>query len=311
MFSSSKKFLVVLALFSLSFSLMAQKPHAPAKQKVFDQAVAASMPAIKAVVKAQKARKVLVLSKTKGWYHSSIETAKTCFGLMGKQTGAFTVDYNDDPSFYTLENLSKYDALLFNNTTYSQDLFNSQQRQAVLNFIKNGGGFIGIHAASDCGTSAAKAKSTWPEITEMIGGSFDGHPWTKKGMYGILNEDPNHPVLAPMDGKNFEISDELYKYKDYQRENQRVLLSIDMAKSYKDQGRADHDHALVWVKKYGKGRVFFSSFGHNEAVYANKMILQTWLNGIQFALGDLVVDTTALPQPKANKEFKLKAKMKK
>jgi len=245
----------------------------------------------------------LVLSATKGWYHSSIETAKTCVKLMGEKTGAFTADFGDDANLYTAKNLSKYDAILFNNSTYIQDFFNTQQKQAVLNFIKNGGGFIGIHAAADCGTSAKKAKSSWPEITELIGGAFVSHPWTRKGMYGILNEDPTHPILEPMNAKGFDISDELYKYKDYKRENQRVLLSIDMKKSYKKAGREDHDHALVWVKKYGKGRVFFSSFGHNEAVYANPMILQMWLNGFQYALGDISVDTAALPLPDVHKNF--------
>ena len=308
MFSFSKKSFFTLALISMGVSSMAQKPHSAEVQKQWDAKVAQAVPSVKAVTKAKKARKILMLSAVKGWYHSSIETSKTCFQLMGEKSGAFTVDLSDDPAFYTEENLKKYDAILWNNTTYTQDFFDSKQKQAILDYVKNGGGFIGIHAAADCGTSAAKAKSTWPAITELIGGSFDGHPWTKKGNYGICNEDPTHPVLEPMGGKGFMISDELYKYKDYKRENQRVLLSIDMFKSYHAKGRADHDHALVWVKDYGKGRVFFSSFGHNEAVYCNPMILQMWLNGIQFALGDLDVATAALPQPAAHKDFKPKAK---
>ncbi|NQZ58244.1 MAG: ThuA domain-containing protein, partial [Lentisphaeraceae bacterium] len=272
----------------------------------YDKKVAAAMPTIKTAVRAKKARRILVLSKTMGWYHSSIETAKTCFKHMGPQSGAFKVDFSDEASDYTSKNLKKYDAILFNNCTYVQEFFNAQQRQAVLGFVKNGGGFIGIHAAADCGTSARRPKSRWPEITELIGGAFNGHPWTNRGTYGVLNEDPKHPILKPLAGNNFQISDEFYKYKDYKRANQRVLLSIDMSTSYKKSGRADHDHALVWVKQYGKGRVFFSSLGHNEAIYYNPMILQMWLNGIQFALGDLSVATKALPQPEVNKSFKPK-----
>ena len=138
----------------------------------------------------------------------------------------------------------------------------------------------------------------------MIGGAFDGHPWTHKGMYGIRNEDPGHKILGPLQGKNFDISDELYKYKDYKRKNQRVLLTIDMEKSYKKGEGPDHDHALLWVKNYGEGRVFFSAFGHNEHVFYNPTMLQIWLNGIQFALGDLEVQTEALSQPKVHKDFK-------
>jgi uncharacterized protein len=300
-----KKIFSLFTVFAMATSVMAQKPHKADKQAEFDAEVIKVMPQIKAVAKPVKARKILVLSKVAGWYHSSIETGKTCFAEMGKVTGAFEAVLNDDPAYYTTANLAKYDAILFNNTTYSQDYFNAEQRQAILGFISNGGGFIGIHAASDCGTSAAKAKTTWPEITEMIGGSFDGHPWNKNGMYGVLNEDPKHKILQPLNGESFEISDELYKYKDYKRKNQRVLLTIDMEKSYKKNGRPDCDHALLWVKNYGKGRVFFSAFGHNEHVFYNPTMLQVWLNGIQFALGDLEVETSALPIPEKHKNFKL------
>ena len=137
----------------------------------------------------------------------------------------------------------------------------------------------------------------------MMGGAFDGHPWTRKGLYGVLNEDPAHPIVKHLNGENFKISDELYMYKDYDRQKLRVLLSIDMNESYKKAGRKDHDHALAWVKKYGKGRVFYTTFGHNESVYADLKFLQLYLNGIQYALGDLDVDTTPLPQPESNKNF--------
>lgn len=301
------KFLMLGCLSSF-WTSQAAKPHNAVKQKAFNEAVAKAMPSITALKKPKKSRKVLVLSKVAGWYHSSIETGKTCFKLMGEQTGAFEVDFIDEPSFFTSENLKTFDVLLFNNTTYCQDYFNEEQRQAILNYVKNGGGFVGIHAASDCGTSKQKSKTEWPEITRMIGGAFNGHPWTSKGMYGIRNEDPNHTIIKHLNGEGFDISDELYKYKDYDRKSLRVLLSIDMEKSYKKGGRKDHDNPLLWVKKYGKGRVFFSAFGHNEAVFANPIILQSWLNGIQFSAGDLQVELSSLPQPKISKNFDPKKK---
>ena len=80
-------------------------------------------------------------------------------------------------------------------------------------------------------------------------------------------------------------------------------MSIDMEKSYHRASRKDFDNPLVWLKKYGEGRVFYSTFGHNEEVFANPLILQTWLNGIQFAIGDLEVDTQSLAQPDVHKNF--------
>ena len=62
----------------------------------------------------------------------------------------------------------------------------------------------------------------------------------------------------------------------------------------------------MWIKKYGKGHVFFSALGHNESVFFNPKILQTWLNGIQFTLGDLEVDTRSLAQPEIHKNFQKK-----
>ena len=123
-----------LGLLTLSVNTWAQKPHPVEKQAKFDAEVVKAMPSIKTLAKPGKERKILVLSKVAGWYHSSIETGKTCFQEMGKSTGAFTADVNDDPAFYTAENLKKYDAILFNNTTYSQDYFNETQRQAILGF---------------------------------------------------------------------------------------------------------------------------------------------------------------------------------
>ena len=79
-----------------------------------------------------------------------------------------------------------------------------------------------------------------------------------------------------------------------------------MLESYKSKGRKDHDHAVLWVKNYGKGRVFFSALGHNESVFANPKILQVWLNGLQFAMGDIDIDVSALPQPEIHKNFQPK-----
>lgn len=298
-----KKSLALVVSFAASGIAIAKEPHSEEKQAEWDTKVRSAVSNIEAAVDPIQKRRVLVLSKTAGFYHSSIETAETTLREMAKQTGAFEVEFHDQPEFYTAENLKGFDVLVFNNTTYTQDYLNVEQRGAVLEFIAKGGGFVGIHAASDCGTSARRAKSEWPEVTEMIGGAFDGHPWTKDGTYSVKNEDPQHKLLDPLSGAGFEINDELYKFKDYKRGKLRVLLSIDLEKSYHKKCRADHDNPLVWIKSYGKGRVFYSTFGHNEVVYTMPKILQMWLNGIQFAAGDLKVETASLPMPESTKRF--------
>lgn len=237
--------------------------------------------------------KVLVYHKASGFVHSSIPTINQCFEMMGKSTGAFSVDLSDNAAELTSEKLKGYDLLIFNNTTKLQDAFTTEEmRAALLGYVKGGGGFVAIHAATDAGFPQ------WSEYTEMVGGVFDGHPWNAGGTWGISIDDPKHCCMDHFGGETFMLKDELYKYKEYGRGNQRVLASVDTRVSPKGNAqRADNDHALVWVREYGSGKVFVSALGHNESLCWDTKVLQLWLNGIQFAAGDLSCETEALPQP--------------
>lgn len=135
----------------------------------------------------------------------------------------------------------------------------------------------------------------------MIGGNFDGHPWNAGGTWGLVNEDPTHPIVKDVyEGKSFELKDELYQYKGYDRSKVRVLLALDMKHegNLKENGkRADNDYALAWLKEYGKGRVFVSALGHNKEVFYNPEILKMWVEGFRFVLGETDVPTNSIPKP--------------
>jgi hypothetical protein len=181
-------------------------------------------------------------------------------------------------------------------------------KNPLLEFVKSGKGLAGAHAATDCYYG-------WPEYGEMIGGYFSGHPYSK---HVAKIDDPASPLTAAFGGKPFPYSDEMYcfapkgKTKDgkevqpYSREKVRVLLSIDVpATKEKDPkwnekvgGREDADYAISWVRSYGDGRVFYCSYGHNDFTWWNPTILKHFLDGIQFALGDLKADTTPVPLKK-------------
>jgi type 1 glutamine amidotransferase len=283
-------------LFASTFPLMTR-----AAESEFEQQITEAMPT-SPVVKPKKERKILVYSKASGFHHQSIPTGKDCFRIMSEKTKAFSVTFSDDVADYSAENLKNYDAILFNNTTKIQKAFTTpEQQQAILDFINNGGGYIGIHSASDAGMPE------WNEYTDMVGGCFNGHPWGAGGTWGIRIEDPDHPIMECFEGKDFMLKDELYKYKGYDRSKQRVLASIDVRVSPKGKAeRPDRDHALIWVRNQGKGRVFFSALGHNHEVFFHPQILECWLAGIQFALGDLQASTDSLPLPAwpENKESK-------
>ena len=252
---------------------------------------------LKVKAKADKPRKALVYHKASGFRHGSIPTINKCLQILGEKTGVFTVDLTDDVADFTTDNLKKYDVLIFNNTTKVQKAFKTdEQRAALLGYIKDGGGYVAIHSATDAGFPE------WKEYTQMVGGVFNGHPWGAGGTWGVSIDDPTHNCMDHFGSEPYKIKDELYKYKEYDRKNQRVLATIDTRVSPKGGGqRPDNDHALAWLKDYGKGKVFVSAFGHNNSVCWDKKILQMWINGIQFATVDLKCDTAVLPQPEWQK----------
>jgi uncharacterized protein len=248
----------------------------------------------KPTVKPSKTHKILVYSKPSGFRHGSIPTGIKGLRAMAAKTKAFEATFTLETTEFTTEGLKKYDAIIFNNTTHVQKAFTEQsQRDAILNFIKDGKAFMGFHSASDGGMTG------WNEYTEMIGGCFAGHPWNAGGKWPFTVEDTAHPVnKAFKDMETFEFSDEIYQYKNYDRKNVRVLVSLDAVKSGKKGNSKTNDYPVSWVRSYGKGRIFYSNFGHNKATWWTPYILQHFLDGIQWALGDIDGPSESLPLPK-------------
>ena len=140
---------------------------------------------------------------------------------------------------------------------------------------------------------------------EMMGGKFTGHPWTANGTWAVKLDDPDHPLLKSFAGKGFKISDEIYRTDPplYSRENQRVLMSLDMSdpatKDVEGLKPEDTDTGISWIKPVGKGRLFYCSLGHNNHITWNRPILEYYLAGIQYAAGDLKVDDASLTKCEA------------
>ncbi|HOX38164.1 MAG TPA: DUF1080 domain-containing protein [Candidatus Brocadiia bacterium] len=269
----------------------------------------------KARAKPAKPRKILVFGLCRGFRHSSIECGAKALELMGQKTGAFETVTSEDIAMFEPESLAQFDAVCMNNTTL--DLFmppdydklpqaeqakarerSDRLRKALLDFVSGGKGLIGIHAATDCFYN-------WAEYGEMMGGYFDGHPWSEE--VGVKVEEPDHPLCAAFGAAGFSVRDEIYQFRDpYSRKNLRVLLSLDVNKTNMSKDgikRKDGDFAVTWVRRYGKGRVFYCSLGHMEEIFWNPAILQHYLDGIQYAMGDLAVDDAPSAQTaEADKE---------
>jgi type 1 glutamine amidotransferase len=146
---------------------------------------------------------------------------------------------------------------------------------------------------------------TWPEFNRMIGGFFKFH-WNDGQLIHVKVDDPDHPLNAPFKGKpQLQIVDETYTFgrDTYSRQNVRVLTSVDYAKmSDEDKAkeqypRPDGDYALSWIRREGKGRIFYEAHGHNEKIYAITPLLEHVLLGMQYVLGDLEADDRPTAKP--------------
>ena len=280
--------LVLTAILAANVWAKPRKLRPPEEADV--KKVTAAIPA-KPTAKPAKPRKVLVFWRCNGFFHGCIPLGNKMFEIMGKKTGAFEATVSQDMSVFTAENLKQYDAIVLNNTT--RLAFTPDQRKALMDFVKKDGkGLMGIHAASD-------NFYKWPEAAKMIGGQFGGHPWGAGGTWAIKLDDPRHPLNKSFKGQGFKIRDEIYQMngKYYSRDNVRVLLTLDLSDraTGSKKGRrhnSDKDYAVSWVRQEGSGRIFYCGLGHNNSVFWDKPVVQHYLDGLQFVLGDLKADAT-------------------
>lgn len=265
--------------------------------KYFDRIAKALPDAAPAAPK--RDRNLLVFSRTAGFRHSSIPVGIRAITVMGDKTKAYTAFATEDESYFEPEKLKKFDAVFMLNTTgdclrpkggtkSEQDRREEDLKKSLNEYVSGGKGLLGVHAATD-------TYHRWKDYNRMMGGTFDGHPWTKK--VPIKNLEPNHPLNAAFAGKDFEIDDEIYQFKlDTALPTERkFLLALDPAKmpdANKGNRKADGPYPVSWVSTHGKGRTFYCSLGHKEEVYCNPAILKHYLAGIQYALGDYDVDAT-------------------
>ncbi|MFH1746332.1 MAG: family 16 glycoside hydrolase [Planctomycetota bacterium] len=248
-----------------------------------------------------KPRKLLIFTLCRGFPHGSIPVGAAAFKMLGERTGAFEALISDDIMMFESHVLEQFDAVCLMNTT--GELFmppdmqrltereqaearrvDAQLKQNLLDYIREGKGLIGIHAATDCFYD-------WPEFGELMGGYFDGHPWGANDTVTLKVDEPDHPLCAMFAGQPFVITDEIYQIKaPYSRDKLRVLLSLDTTRTdMTKQGikRSDGDFAVSWVRDYGSGRVFYCSLGHRDDIFWNPLVLRHYLAGIQYTLGDL------------------------
>lgn len=223
---------------------------------------------------------------TTAYQHDSISHALATIERLGRESGAFDTYIRTDSQLITKQpipaparntrNLNYFDAIFFIGTG---DNLNEGQKKDLLSFIHDDGkGFVGAHTGDD-------AFFDWPEFAEMIGGWFDNHPW---GQFDapIIVEDPSFPAMKGLPLR-FTIHDEIYEHKNFDRAKVHVLASLDSSKldyTLPNINRKDHDFPVAWAKMYGKGRVFYSTFGHSDEAWDNPLVQKMYVEAVRWAL---------------------------
>ncbi|MBC7887074.1 MAG: ThuA domain-containing protein [Ferruginibacter sp.] len=211
---------------------------------------------------------VLIFSKTNGYRHKSIEAGIAAIKKLGLEN-KFSADNTEDSLVFTNENLAKYKAVIFLSPT--GDVLGDEQQKALENFIQQGGGFVGVHAASDC-------EYNWPWYVKMVGASFLSHP--EQQVAKLIVTDKKNRSTKHLPGI-WERKDEWYNFKNL-NPDVNVLLKIDET-SYKG-GKNGDNHPMAWYHAYDGGRAFYTELGHTNESFSEPAYLQHLLGGILYAL---------------------------
>src|SRR5262245_44486660 len=226
--------------------------------------------------------RILMVAQSQGFRHRSgrrpegnLSPAEEALTQLGVSSGLFRVDCTQDVAAdFTKEKLAHYDVVFFYTTG---DL---PIKEADLDFFfkewlpKKGHGFIGAHSAAD-------TFHNYQPYWDMIGGTFDGHPWGADSTVTITVHDTEHPVSRPW-GEAFTIHDAIYNFKNWHPEKVRVLMRLNMAKTALKE---PYHVPIAWVKEYGEGKVMHMSLGHREDVWTNEKYMASLLGGIRWILG--------------------------
>jgi type 1 glutamine amidotransferase len=223
---------------------------------------------------------VLVFSKTTGFRHSSIDDGITAIQELGAVHG-FTINASENASIFTDDGLAPYAVIIVLNTT--GDIFNSTQQGAMERFIQNGGGFVGIHSATD-------TEYDWPWYGQLVGSYFDGHPAIQEAEVNVM--DSVHLATQGLPSP-WTRTDEWYNFAPDPSSSVNVLLTVDEA-TYSG-GTMGNPHPIAWYHKFDNGRSFYTALGHTEASYSETLFRQHLLGGILYAAGIDVSPVSYLP----------------
>jgi len=222
--------------------------------------------------------------------HDSVSHALAVMERLGYESGVYDTYIRTDSAIISKKplmttgqpasggpSLANVDAIFF--LGHREVDLTPEQKSDLLSFVKDEGkGFVAAHT----GTTAFLS---WPEFADMIGGQYDDHPWGVTTA-PVITEDSEFPATRHFPPV-FTFTDEFYQTKSFSREKSRVLLRLDMSKLPQNPNVriTNGDFPLAWAKMYGKGRVFYSSLGHDAKTWDNPDVYRMYFEAIKWALG--------------------------
>lgn len=237
---------------------------------IFAFGMSASMPAC-AQAPEQEEQKVLIFTKTNGWRHASIPDGVQMMRELGEEHD-FAVTHTEDSTRFNADTLSQYGAVAFLST--SGDVLNAEQEAAFEEYVEGGGGYVGIHSASD-------TEYEWSWYGNLVGAYFQDHPEVQPAT--VVVEDRDHPSTQMLP-RQWERTDEWYNFRQNPRGDVHVLMTLDES-SYSGGEHGD-DHPIAWCHALGEGgRAWYTGLGHTKESFREPLFREHVLGGLQWVLG--------------------------
>lgn len=215
--------------------------------------------------------RVLVYSATYGFRHASIDTGTKQFAKLDALAG-YEVDRTTDPAKINRRNLARYDVLVFLNAT-GEHPFSASQKVAMMDWVNKGGGFVATHASAD-------GNYYWPEYGNLLGAYFLAHPHTGNATNNV--EDPKSPLVSHLP-KRYTLNEEYYRFQLDPRPNVHVLTSLDETTAGRYSATYIDDQPTTWCQKVGRGRSFYTGWGHFDASFTNADVWKMLVKAVDWA----------------------------
>ena len=239
---------------------------------------------------AAQPKRILYITLSAGFRHESIPTSIEVLKQVAARSGKLEITATEDVSLLTPAKLRDFDAVFFYTT--GELPISDTQKADLLEFIRSGKGFGGVHSATD-------TFYNWPEYGDLIGAYFNGHPWVQPVRLKVTA--PDFPAVADL-APEFTIKDEIYQFRNFHPENVRVLLTLDTASvDIKAPGvnPGATEFPSTWVRNYGQGRVFYTALGHFDETWRDARFQGMLEQAMLWVTGQIEGDATPQPRMKA------------